>query len=324
LSFNFKTWDSCCHAQSTVGAVVVCNDIIIGEGFTDAAGGNHAEVNAIQAVMDKSLLCKSTLYVSLEPCSHFGKTPPCADFIIKNKIPKVVIGCLDTNKIVDGNGVKKLKAAGIEVLTGILEKECQESNKRFFSFHNKNRPYILLKWAESADGFIAPRLRKNQSPVWITNELSRQLVHKWRTEEQAILVGTNTVLADNPQLTARDWMGKNPIRIVLDWHNKLPKTLRVFDNCAETLIISEKNIKDKNNLVKEICELLYQMNIQSVIIEGGRQTLQSFIDADIWDEARVFKSTVCLEDGVEAPIFKAQPISKTMILNDQLFIYKNE
>ncbi len=318
----------------SVGAVVVYSDTIIGEGFTAAYGGNHAEVNAIEAVKDKSLLCKSTLYVSLEPCSHFGKTPPCADLIIKSKIPTVVIGCLDANKIVSGNGIKKLKAAGINVIVGVLMKECQESHKRFFTFHNKKRPYIILKWAESADGFIAPIHKNEQKPVWITNEISRQLVHKWRTEEQAILVGTNTVIADNPQLTARDWVGKNPIRIVLDLNNRLPKNSRVFDDEAATIVISNNfinsNINSKSkdninlNLAQSICDFLYKKNIQSIIIEGGLQTLQSFIDVDLWDEARVFKGKVLLTNGVGAPVFKTTVSKKMMFLDDELFIYKNE
>jgi diaminohydroxyphosphoribosylaminopyrimidine deaminase / 5-amino-6-(5-phosphoribosylamino)uracil reductase len=320
----------------SVGAVVVYNDTIIGEGFTDSYGGNHAEVNAINSVFDKSMLCKSTIYVSLEPCSHFGKTPPCADLIIKNDIPNIVIGCLDSNEKVAGNGIKKLQDAGRNVIVGVLEKECKASNKRFFTFCEKKRPYIILKWAESQDGFIAPSYKSNQNPVWITNEISRQLVHKWRTEEHAILVGTQTVIDDNPKLTVRDWTGKNPIRIVLDLNNRIPSTSYVFDNEAETIMISKNNfngnfndningnINGNLNFAKEICDFLFKKNIQSVIIEGGLRTLQTFIDANIWDEARVFKGNCILENGTRAPVLKGKMIDKKLILDDQLFVFVKE
>ena len=200
----------------SVGAVIVYNDTIIGEGFTDAYGGNHAEVNAIKAVKNKSLLSKSTLYVSLEPCSHFGKTPPCCNLIIENKIPNIVVGIIDSNEKVAGQGIKKLLEAGLNVTVGVLEKDCYASNIRFFTFHEKKRPFVILKWAESQDGFIAPEKRIEQKPFWITNEFSRQLVHKWRSEEQSILVGTQTVIDDNPSLNVRDWSGKNPTRIKME------------------------------------------------------------------------------------------------------------
>ena len=203
-----------------VGAVIVSNNKIIGEGYTSAYGGSHAEVNAINSVGNKSLLKEATLYVTLEPCSHFGKTPPCSDLIIKHKIPNVVIGCIDDNIKVAGQGIKKLKNAGCKVIVGVLEHECKTHHKRFFTFHNKKRPYIILKWAETPDGFIAPKTKQEQKPVWITNSYSRQLVHKWRSEEQAILVGTNTVLEDNPSLTTRTWTGENPIRVVIDENEK--------------------------------------------------------------------------------------------------------
>ena len=235
------------YPNPMVGSVIVYNDEIIGEGWHQKAGESHAEVNAINSVKDKSLLSKSTIYVSLEPCSHFGKTPPCCDLIIKNNIPNVVIGTVDPFAKVAGNGIKKLLEAGKNVTIGILEDECNDLNKRFFTFHTKKRPYIILKWAESADGFIAPSSKDKKEPVWITNEISRQLVHKWRSEEQAILVGTQTVLDDNPSLTTRDWFGKNPIRIVLDQNNKISKENHIFDSQAKTLSISKDEINFNNN-----------------------------------------------------------------------------
>ncbi|MFD1063653.1 bifunctional diaminohydroxyphosphoribosylaminopyrimidine deaminase/5-amino-6-(5-phosphoribosylamino)uracil reductase RibD [Winogradskyella litorisediminis] len=307
-----------------VGAVIVCNDKIIGEGFTSAYGGNHAEVNAIASVKDISLLKKSTLYVTLEPCSHFGKTPPCSDLIIKHKIPEVVIGCLDDNPQVAGKGIEKLKNAGCKVTVGVLETECKKHHKRFFTFHNKKRPYIILKWAETDDGFIAPKTKKEQKPVWITNPYSRQLVHKWRTEEQAILVGTNTVLQDNPSLTVRDWKGENPIRVVLDRRLKLDKNFFVFNDNAETIVLSEANIDFKNSIAKDICNTLFKKNINSVIIEGGAKTLQTFIDESLWDEARVFKGKTKFKEGTKAPIFRGNLVSKEKIADDILRIYTND
>ncbi|WP_299255044.1 bifunctional diaminohydroxyphosphoribosylaminopyrimidine deaminase/5-amino-6-(5-phosphoribosylamino)uracil reductase RibD [uncultured Lacinutrix sp.] len=299
-----------------VGAVIVHNNKIIGEGFTNKYGGNHAEVNAINSVTDKSLLAKSTIYVTLEPCSHYGKTPPCSDLILHHKIPNVVIGCVDDNPEVAGKGIKKLMEAGCNVTIGILEKECKDHHKRFFTFHNKKRPYIILKWAETNDGFIAPTSRDEQKPVWITNQLSRQLVHKWRAEEQAILVGANTVLQDNPSLTVRDWTGENPIRVVLYKNNKLPKNLSVFNSEAETIILKE-------DTAKSICDTLFTSNINSIIIEGGSKTLQLFIDEELWDEARLFKGNTEFKTGVKAPRFSGTLISEEKILDDTLRIYKN-
>jgi diaminohydroxyphosphoribosylaminopyrimidine deaminase / 5-amino-6-(5-phosphoribosylamino)uracil reductase len=307
----------------SVGAVIVYNDTIIGEGYTSAYGGAHAEVNAINAVKDKSLLSKSTIYVSLEPCSHFGKTPPCCDLILKHEIPNIVVGILDTNIKVAGNGIKKLIEAGRNVTVGVLERECYESNKRFFTFHEKKRPYIILKWAESQDGFIAPLEKKEQKPVWITNKYSRQLVHKWRSEEQAILVGTQTVIDDNPKLDVRDWSGNNPVRIVLDQMNRIPKESLIFDNCAKTILISRDNINFNQNIAVEIANFIFKENIQSVIIEGGRQTLQTFINADLWDEARVFRGPNFLVNGTKAPILKSKWKTKKSILDDELLIYTN-
>lgn len=308
----------------SVGAVIVFEDTIIGEGFTSKYGGNHAEVNAINSVKNKALLSKSTIYVSLEPCSHFGKTPPCSNLIIENKIPNIVIGCLDSNSLVSGNGVKKLIDAGLNITVGVLEKECRTSNIRFFTFHEKKRPYIILKWAESQDGFIAPTVREEQKPVWITNEISRQMVHKWRTEEQAILVGTQTVIDDNPKLTARDWAGKNPIRVVLDKNSRIPKTSFVFDNESDSIFLTKSEIDFDNNLAKNTCDFLYKKNIQSIIIEGGQQTIQTFIDANLWDEARVFKGNIFFENGIKAPVLNKKWTKKQTFSNDELFTYTNE
>lgn len=300
-----------------VGAVIVYNNKIISEGFTSKYGGNHAEVNAINAVKDKSLLQQSTLYVTLEPCSHYGKTPPCSDLIIHYKIPNVVIGCVDDNPEVAGKGIKKLIDSGCKVTVGVLESKCKAHHKRFFTFHNKQRPYIILKWAETNNGFIAPATKNEQKPIWITNKTSRQLVHKWRAEEQAILVGTNTVVKDNPSLTVRDWTGENPIRVVLDKNNLLSKAYNIFNTEAETLIIKEHSLK-------ETCQYLYKKNINSIIIEGGAKTLQLFIDKELWDEARVFKGAIEFKEGVKAPVFSGNLISEQTIFNDVLKIYERK
>jgi len=307
-----------------VGAVVVFEDTIIGEGYTSAHGSNHAEVNAINAVVDKSLLSKSKLYVTLEPCSHFGKTPPCSDLIIKHKIPRVIIGCIDDNPEVAGKGIAKLKASGCEVIVGVLEAECKAHHKRFFTFHNKKRPYIILKWAETKDGFIAPKTKDKKEPVWITNTYSRQLVHKWRAEEQAILVGTNTVLEDNPSLTVRDWTGDNPTRIVIDRTSKLNLTFNVFNTEAETFIINEQNIDFEKPIAAQITDILHKKNINSVIIEGGAKTLQTFINESLWDEARVFIGQPEFKAGLKAPKLKGKLISESKINTDTLKIYKRD
>ncbi|WP_194768546.1 bifunctional diaminohydroxyphosphoribosylaminopyrimidine deaminase/5-amino-6-(5-phosphoribosylamino)uracil reductase RibD [Tamlana sp. I1] len=347
----------------TVGAVIVHNNKIIGEGFTSDFGGNHAEVNAINSVTNRDLLKEATIYVTLEPCSHYGKTPPCSDLIIKHQIPNVVIGCIDDNEKVAGKGIAKLKNAGCNVTVGVLEEACKNHHKRFFTFHNKKRPYIILKWAETENGYLSPEEKDEQKPVWITNSYSRQLVHKWRTEEQAILVGTNTVLEDNPSLTARDWIGKNPIRIVLDRNKKLSKNFMVFDESGETIVISERTgderqetdekrqktrdwrreIEDgrpmtedrglkteyinwelKTAIAKQICDIAFQKNINSIIIEGGAKTLQTFIDENLWDEARVFTGQVSFKTGTKAPEFSGVLISEEKIKTDILKIYKND
>ncbi|PKQ44857.1 bifunctional diaminohydroxyphosphoribosylaminopyrimidine deaminase/5-amino-6-(5-phosphoribosylamino)uracil reductase RibD [Confluentibacter flavum] len=307
-----------------VGCVIVRNNTIIGEGFTSAYGGNHAEVNAINAVVDKNLLKEATLYVTLEPCSHFGKTPPCSDLINKSNIPNVVIGCIDDNIKVAGKGIEKLKNAGCKVTVGVLEDECREHHKRFFTFHNKKRPYIILKWAETKDGFLAPETKNEQKPVWISNQYSRQLVHKWRTEEQAILIGTNTVLQDNPSLTVRDWTGQNPIRIVVDKDLKLPKTLAIFNYEAQTIVISKNDMDFSKQVASQICDILYENNISSVIIEGGKHMLQTFIDENLWDEARVFTGNTLFNSGLEAPPLHGRLISEENIMDDILKTYRND
>ncbi|WP_242157674.1 bifunctional diaminohydroxyphosphoribosylaminopyrimidine deaminase/5-amino-6-(5-phosphoribosylamino)uracil reductase RibD [Aestuariivivens sediminis] len=300
-----------------VGCVIVHNNTIIGEGFTSPYGGNHAEVNAINSVKNKTLLKNATLYVTLEPCSHYGKTPPCSDLIINYQIPDVVIGCMDDNENVAGKGIKRLMEAGCRVTVGIMESECRIHHKRFFTFHNKKRPYLILKWAETKNGFMAPKVKFEQKPIWITNRLSRQLVHKWRAEEHAILIGANTVFQDNPTLTVRNWSGQHPIRIVLDKNNALTNTYHVFNDHSETLVIREIS-------AKSICEKLYNHNINSVIIEGGTKTLQLFIDANLWDEARVFTGKISFENGALAPRFYGNLISEVRIDTDILKIYRND
>ncbi|MDO1500235.1 bifunctional diaminohydroxyphosphoribosylaminopyrimidine deaminase/5-amino-6-(5-phosphoribosylamino)uracil reductase RibD [Winogradskyella maritima] len=305
-----------------VGAVIVVDGKIISEGYTSPYGGPHAEVNAFNNVPNKSILEKATLYATLEPCSHFGKTPPCSDLIIQHRIPRVVIGCVDDNPKVAGKGIAKLKDAGIDVTVGVLEQECKVHHKRFFTFHNKKRPYIILKWAQSQDGYIAPKTKDHNRPVWLTSKVSRQLVHKWRTEEQAILVGTNTIIEDNPMLTARDWKGNNPIRVVLDPNNRLDKSYAVFNNEAQTIHL-DSNALDwkKPNIAEQICNTLHKNDINSMIIEGGAKTLQTFIDEELWDEARVFTSKMILNDGTQAPKLNGQLTESTTVATDTLNYY---
>lgn len=308
----------CASPNPMVGSVIVYNNKIIGEGYHEKYGSHHAEVNAINSVKDKSLLSKSTLYVNLEPCAHFGKTPPCSDLIIQNKIPEVVIGCVDTFSEVSGKGIERMRSIGIDVKVGILENESRELNKRFFTFHEKKRPYIILKWAESKDGFIAP---KNQTkPFWITSSESKKLVHEWRAEEDAILVGRITAEKDNPYLTVRKVKGANPTRIVIDKDLKLSAVLNLFNNDAKTIIFNQKKSVENNsnnyikinfnNLTKNILQELHKQNIHSIIIEGGTKTLQSFIDKKLWDEARIFTTNKTLTEGVKPPTIEGEIISE--------------
>ena len=320
-----------------VGAVIVHNDIIISEGFTSVYGENHAEVNAINSVKNVALLKEATIYVTLEPCSHFGKTPPCADLIVKHQFKKVVIGCIDSNSLVSGKGIERLKNAGVEVIVGVLENECREHHKRFFTVQEKKRPYIILKWAQTHDGFIAPKTKNFQKPVWISNPYSRQLVHKFRAEEHAILVGTKTVLDDNPTLNLRDWFGNHPVRIVLDKDLKISQNLAVYDKSVKTIFITDVNnccisreniffegIDFKQKIAIQICAILQKHQIQSIIIEGGTKTIQTFIDENLWDEARVFESDFIFENGIKAPFLIGKMISAIDIKNDSLKIYTND
>lgn len=321
-----------CSPNPMVGSVIVHEGKIIGEGYHKKYGSHHAEVNAINSVKDKSLLSNSTIYVNLEPCAHFGKTPPCSNLIIEHKISKVVIGCIDTFSEVSGKGIEKMRKEGIEVITGVLEEESKELNKRFFTFHEKKRPYVILKWAESKDGFIA--LKNQNEPFWMTSKESKKLVHQWRAEEDAILVGRITAEKDNPLLTVREVKGKNPIRVVIDKDLKLSNSLNIFNNNAETIIFNiiksetksnNKFIKtDFNYLIESILEELYKQNIQSIIIEGGSKTLQSFIDKKIWDEARIFTTNKVLNDGVNSPEIQGEIVSETKISEDNLEVIYNK
>lgn len=295
-----------------VGAVVVCDGVIIGEGYHHRCGEAHAEVNAIAAVKNPELLEKSTIYVSLEPCSHFGKTPPCADLIISKRIPNVVVGMVDPFGKVNGNGINKLRAAGCNVKVGVLEDECRRLNRAFITFHTKKRPYITLKWAESTDGFIDGVRGADNRPVWLTNDACRALVHRWRAESGAIMVGYNTALLDNPQLNVRAWTGPAPLRIVTDRQLQLPDTLHLFDHSQPTWRLNTINNDGDENLqnvllpwgdqmLPALMQKLYDAQINQLIVEGGTRLLQSFIDAGLWDEARIFKGTATLGGGVAAP-----------------------
>jgi diaminohydroxyphosphoribosylaminopyrimidine deaminase/5-amino-6-(5-phosphoribosylamino)uracil reductase len=323
------------YPNPLVGSVLVVADKIIGEGWHLEAGKAHAEVNAINSVVDESLLEKATIYVSLEPCSHYGKTPPCADLIIAKGIKNVVVGSTDPNPKVAGKGIIKLMKAGCKVSVGVLEKECDALNKRFFTFQNKRRPFIFLKWAESQDGYIAPKSRDKQAPAWITNTESRQRVHQMRAEEQSILVGTNTVFEDNPSLTTREAEGSNPTRVVLDRRLRISAWAAVLDGAVKTIVITETTGTPIDNVVYEcidfdtpiasqVCDVLFRHDIQSVIIEGGSQTLQTFIDAGLWDEAHIYKGTGSFSEGLRAPSIQGQNISEEKIKNDRLTILKNK
>lgn len=313
-----------------VGAVIVSNNKIIGEGYHRQYGNPHAEVNAINSVKDKSLLKDSTIYVSLEPCSHYGKTPPCAQLIIDSQIPRVVIGCLDPYPKVSGRGVEMLRQAGIEVITGVLNKDVSALNKEFFNAQLKNRPYIYLKWAQSRDGFI-DRLRTNEKdikPTIISNSYTQMLVHKKRSEVQAIMIGTNTALKDNPSLTTRLWNGKNPVRVILDRQNRIPKDYTIFDGKVETLIFTEAitheneinnvtyiPINFDDDLLSNIFFELNRRKINSVLVEGGRVLLQSLIDNGLWDEAFIETGYIDIGKGILAPKIHADAEIETISRN---------
>ncbi len=318
-----------------VGAVIVYNGKIIGEGYHRKYGEAHAEVNAINSVKNRELLKESTIYVNLEPCAHFGKTPPCADLIARMKIPRVVIGCVDTFAKVAGKGIEKLQKANCDVTVGVLEKESQDLNRRFFTFHSKKRPYIILKWAETIDGFIDIERTKGEDaqPYWITNLTSKKLVHKWRTEEDAFMIGTDTAINDNPQLTVREWVGRNPARIVIDRSLRLQHSLNLFNHDAKTIVFNSKKNACVDNIefvkinfidsLSEMLDYLYQSDIQSVVVEGGRILLNSFIENNLWDEAKVFIGYNKFFKGVEAPVFNYNPHKTTMIGNSKLMYFRN-
>lgn len=318
-----------------VGCVIVDNGKIIGEGYHQKYGEAHAEVNAVKSLPDNYDFSKCTIYVNLEPCSHHGKTPPCSDLLVSKKFKTVVVCNLDSNPLVAGKGLEKLRNAGIEVVSGVLEKEGRELNKHFFTFHEKKRPYIILKWAQTKDGFISKiPLPENKEENWITSPESKKLVHRWRAEEQAILVGTNTVLTDDPELTTRLVEGKDPVRIVIDRELKVHSTAKVFSKKAQCIVYTEKYKSDFDNIrfrtisfdggfAHNILTDLHSLNIQSVIIEGGTQTLNSFINKGLWDEARVFVGDKLFGDGIKAPQFDLSKVESKMIAGDSLFHISN-
>lgn len=308
------------YPNPLVGSVVVYEGRIIGEGWHQRSGEGHAEVRAIASVKEKNLLPYSTLYVNLEPCCHYGKTPPCTELIIKHRIGSVVIGTTDPFAAVAGKGIDQLRAAGIAVTVGVCEAECLELNKRFFTYHNRQRPYIFLKWAQSSDGFIAPAQKDEIAPHWISCAEARQYAHLMRSREQAILVGVNTVIADNPSLDTREWYGHNPLRVIIDPYLRSPKNFKVWNDLQPTLFladkqhctfIAEKELKNTEvalidfsaDVLPQLCKVLYQKQIQSLIVEGGSYTLQEFIKNGLWDEAYIATGKTVLKEGVKAPYF---------------------
>ncbi len=323
-----------------VGAVLTLDDQIIGEGFTSPFGGSHAEVRAIGSVQDKSLLKSATLYVTLEPCCHHGKTPPCTDLILEMGIPRVVIGVQDPHRKVGGQGIARLRQGGCEVILGVLEEACRQHHRRFITFHTKKRPYLILKWAQSADGFMAPprEVRNNiPEPYWITGKSARQLVHQWRSEEQGILVGTRTALEDNPRLNTRLWAGSSPLRILIDRDLKVPEDYHIYDREAQTLVFCRqeylKETKDhihyigltgQKTLLTEVLEGLWKVEVQSVLIEGGAQTLRSFLENGLWDEARVLTGKPHFKGGLKAPQLKHAPYREWNLDHDHISIFRND
>ncbi len=312
--------------------MIVKDDVIIGEGFHESFGKPHAEVNAIQSVKDKSALEGATLYVNLEPCSHYGKTPPCSNLIVEHKIARVVFATIDPNPLVAGAGFENLMANGIEVIQGVLEEDGRELNRRFLTFMEKKRPYIILKWAETADGFIA---KENFDSKWISNEASRKLVHKWRSEEDVVLIGTNTALYDNPRLDVRDWTGRNPVRAFIDKRLQVPEGAHLLDGTQETICYNyvEQDVRNMveyvkvdpiDDMIDVIIEDMYVRNHLSMIVEGGAQLLNSFLQKGIWDEIRIFRSPQEFGLGIESPIIRAKPDNREVILNDELLVYRNK
>jgi diaminohydroxyphosphoribosylaminopyrimidine deaminase/5-amino-6-(5-phosphoribosylamino)uracil reductase len=338
-----------------VGAVLVHENRILGEGYHRRYGEAHAEVNCLASVKekDRALIPKSTLFVSLEPCAHFGKTPPCADLIIAHKIPRVVVGCRDPFSEVNGRGIEKLRLAGVEVQPGVLEKACIDINKRFFTFHTLNRPFVVLKWAQTMDGKTAADTREVLSGagsgkperLFISNACTNRIVHKWRSQEMGIVVGTNTALHDDPELSTRIWPGASPVRIVVDRELKLPPDLKLFDRSQPTIVINLKKqteifdvtspgpdnlayyqVTDDVSLVHQMINGLYRMNIQSILVEGGTQLLQSFIDEGMWDEARIITNrNLSIGSGLPAPVLKDHRfIDSTEIFSDTITRFYRE
>jgi len=314
-----------------VGCVIVADGKIIGEGWHNKYGEAHAEVNAVANTGNRDLLKQSTVYVNLEPCSHTGKTPPCADMLVREKVKRVVIANVDSNPQVAGGGIKKLLDAGIEVTTGVQEKEGRQLNRRFFTFMEKKRPYVILKWAQTSDGYMA---HENYESRWISNEYSRQLAHKWRSEEDAVLVGPKTVAHDNPNLNVRDWAGRNPVRVVLDRFLRLNKALHAFDHKQKTICYNvlkheeHTNLTlariDEDNFINQVLQDLFKRKMQSVMVEGGSLTHKLFLDLNLWDEIRVFTSSRCFGRGIAAPPVKGKLMANEIIMTDNLHIYYNE
>jgi diaminohydroxyphosphoribosylaminopyrimidine deaminase / 5-amino-6-(5-phosphoribosylamino)uracil reductase len=319
-----------------VGCVIAYNGRIIGEGYHIEHGGPHAEVNAIRSVKRPQLLRESTLYVSLEPCSHHGKTPPCSDLILDEHIPQVVVGTEDPFAEVAGKGIKRLRDGGVQVVTDVLKDECRWLNRRFFTFHEKRRPYIILKWAQTPDGFIDVERDEDHTvkPTWISGIMARTMVHKCRTEEGAILVGTNTVLKDNPSLTARDWSGRSPVRLVIDRHRRLSPEHAIFDGPVPTIVFTENmgemgfnpeycRIDFNDNVLQQILAEVYNRKILSVIVEGGAYTLQQFIANGLWDEAHIYSGTRLFFRGVKAPSLKGRIIATESLDSTTLTVVVN-
>jgi diaminohydroxyphosphoribosylaminopyrimidine deaminase/5-amino-6-(5-phosphoribosylamino)uracil reductase len=311
-----------------VGCVIVHQGKVIGEGYHHEYGGHHAEVVAVNSVKDKQILRESDVYVSLEPCAHHGKTPPCADMLASYQVKRVIVAQQDPNPLVNGGGIRRLKEAGVEVFPGVLEQESKQLNCRFNTYFEKKRPYIILKWAQTADGLVA---RTNYDSKWISGARSRQLVHRWRAEEDAILVGKNTAKYDNSSLTVRDWSGKNPTRVVIDHRQELDVGLNLFDNSVPTVRYhTEGNIRGEHEVQLDMLEFekhllddLYHRKIQSLIIEGGAHTLQRFINQGLWDEARVFVSDKEFVEGIVAPNLKIEAVAERIIETDVLYYYEN-
>jgi len=322
------------RTNPVVGSVIVHEGKIIGEGYHHEFGGPHAEVNAIRSVKNKEVLRESTLYCSLEPCSHYGKTPPCSLLIQQSGIPRVVVANLDPNPQVSGEGLRQLREAGVEVTARVLEEEGFHLNRRFFTYHTKKRPYIILKWARTSDGYI-DLVRKPGDPIgpnWITDEVARTLVHKWRSEEAAVLVGTNTVVNDNPQLNVRRWMGKNPVRISIDRNGRLTPDLHIMDGSLDTLIFSclpdsypggvRSVLIDPGFSLDELLAELYNQHIISIMVEGGAELLNSFLEEGAWDEARVFTGKVSFGKGIAAPVISSEPEKEVMFMGSRLSVFR--